>query len=837
VTTATGKVPGGTAQRAATPIADGALMREVSLLRALRAVTADRLLLPEEDLRASLAVACDHLGLAMAVLSHASAEGALETVATCGPPRPGLPLDYAWAALQEAPDGLLLDAAPSVPAGLAVMVTVREQRYGMLTLWGDAAAGALGTVELELARLVAFHLGVCLDLKDRLSHVAAALDDMADSPGEEVFARLAKRTAILQQVAYVVVGEAPRDDATLVRPRAVWCRGAAAPAEPYLLAGTPCAAVLRGEIVHYERNVAAHFPNDPRLAALGAESFLGVPMLGPAGDVVGHLALIHTEPMPPDSGRVKLLRELARRAATDVAFMRAEESRRTSEERLALAVSTTGIAVWDANLVTGEIHLNEHAKMIAGLDAVPDRIDLSVWQMLVADAEVDHLRPMLRSAAGGDETSFEHQVRHPNGSIRWLFTRMRVAERVDDRATRLVAVGLDVTDRRRDEEQVRESQRLESLGVLAGGIAHDFNNLLMSILGNATLALRTLPADAPASERMRSIETAARRAAELTDQMLTYAGQGATTVERVELSAIVGEMTRLLETVISKSATLRIDGQPAAADGDPAQLRQVVMNLITNASDAIGETRGSIVVTTGTMEVDEAFLAESRAADRLAPGTCSFLAVRDSGHGMDEATRRRVFDPFFTTRFTGRGLGMAAVSGIVRRHGGAIRIESEVGVGTTVTVVLPRAALAAEPAAAAAPAPPPFEASGTVLVIDDDAMVQNLVRYGLASAGFEVLAASDGPAGLACFDAHADEIRLVVLDLTMPHMSGVQVLAALRARAPETPVLLMSGYSVETALDPTVIPDDQPFLHKPFDLDTLLRRVQAVLAHAGAGGA
>ena len=322
----------------------------------------------------------------------------------------------------------------------------------------------------------------------------------------------------------------------------------------------------------------------------------------------------------------------------------------------------------------------------------------------------------------------------------------------------LLCIGTDVTaetvaeqQRRRIDEQIQQAQKLESLGVLAGGIAHDFNNLLVGILGNASLALTEMAPESPARESVESVEIAAKRAAELVRQMLAYSGRGRFVIEDVDLHAVVEEMAHLLEVSISKRAVLKYnfaDNVPAVR-ADATQIRQVVMNLVTNATDAIGETSGVISVSTGAMVCDYDYLSETYLDDDLPPGVYSYIEVNDTGCGMDEETKARVFDPFFTTKFTGRGLGLAAVLGIVRGHRGAVKVYTEPGRGTSFKVLFP----SLDPDSdeqdgefrrlpiSSSPPPRPRADRGTVLLVDDDETVLAVVGRMVEKLGFAVITA------------------------------------------------------------------------------------------------
>jgi nitrogen-specific signal transduction histidine kinase/ActR/RegA family two-component response regulator len=394
-----------------------------------------------------------------------------------------------------------------------------------------------------------------------------------------------------------------------------------------------------------------------------------------------------------------------------------------------------------------------------------------------------------------------------------------------------LAVITDITEARKLEAKVQHAQKLESLGVLAGGIAHDFNNLLVGILGNAGLALDELPREAPARDRIGDIHTAAIRASELTKQLLAYAGKGRFIIGRIDLRRLVEEMGHLLGAVIPRNVLIRYsfsDNMPLI-EGDATQLRQVVMNLITNAADAVGKRSGIITVSTSLIEADRAYLADTYLDEGLPGGYYVSLEVSDTGLGMSLETRMKIFDPFFTTKFTGRGLGLAAVIGILRSHRAAIKVYSEVGRGSTFRVLFP--AVDGSPDAIRAAGAPTvvWRGSGTILVVDDDEAVRNVAKRILERAGFRVLVAVDGIDGLAVFREHTSEIGVVLLDVTMPRMGGEETFRQLRQLAPEVRVVLSSGYSAQEATSHFAGKGLAGFVEKPFTPQELLERVRAVL--------
>ena len=384
-------------------------------------------------------------------------------------------------------------------------------------------------------------------------------------------------------------------------------------------------------------------------------------------------------------------------------------------------------------------------------------------------------------------------------------------------------------ERRRLEAQVQHAQKLESLGVLAGGIAHDFNNLLVGILGHAGIALMEMPPGSPLYPRIDEIQTAAQRAAELVNQMLAYSGKGRFVVRACSLSEIAGEMLKLVRAAMGTvDVELNLRDDLPAIEGDPAQMRQVIMNLLTNAGDAIGGRSGRIVLTTGSMSVDTAYLADARVGRDAAPGEYVFVEVQDDGSGMDADVVDRIFEPFFTTKFTGRGLGLAAVLGIVRRHQGVIKIVTAPGQGTTFRVLLPAVTGATVPAPTVADVPAARTGS-CVLIVDDEAPVRLVAAEMLKRAGFIVETAGTGEQAVASFERQPDHVDAVLLDMTMPKVSGAEVFRRLRAIRPGLPVVLMSGYSSEEVLDRFGVEGLSGFVQKPFMPGALVRTMTEAL--------
>ncbi|MDQ6971813.1 MAG: PAS domain-containing protein, partial [Mariprofundaceae bacterium] len=398
----------------------------------------------------------------------------------------------------------------------------------------------------------------------------------------------------------------------------------------------------------------------------------------------------------------------------------------------------------------------------------------------------------------------------------------------------------DVTEERYQREKMEHVQRLESLGVLAGGIAHDFNNLLTAIMGHAALArMKCSPMD-DTQQSLRAIEDTSRKAAELCKQMLAYAGKGKFVVQPVDLSALVEEMARLLEVSIEKSTLLRYDLAPnlPAVEADLAQMQQVIMNLVINANESIDGRSGLIVLATGAMQADADYLHSVYVEEEaLEPGTYVWLEVTDTGCGMNDETKMRLFEPFYTTKFTGRGLGMSAILGIVRGHNGAIKVYSELNKGTTIKVLLPASG------ALAAPLDIPqgvddagrHAAGGLVLIVDDEETIRTVAAMMLEAAGYRTLQAGDGLEGVEMLKAHRDEVDCVLLDMTMPRMGGEEAFTEMRRINPDVRVLLSSGYNEQTATQRFTGKGLAGFVQKPYTPELLLNALGDVLSPSQGG--
>jgi len=459
-----------------------------------------------------------------------------------------------------------------------------------------------------------------------------------------------------------------------------------------------------------------------------------------------------------------------------------------------------------------------------------NRTDAELWAPESARQFRDNDLRVMRS--GRPEVMEEVLVKNGTPET-WLSFKFLLRRHSGERC--LAGMAINVTETRKTEEARRklearllQAQKLESLAVLAGGVAHDFNNLLTAMLGNASLAQPLVPPGSEVQRMLREIEVAARRAGDLARQMLAYSGRGRFVIEALRVDAIVGEMAKLLETAVANKVGIRLQLKPAPVMGDATQIRQIVMNLITNASEALGG-EGEIVLRTGTRRMSAAELQSPHLHQDLPEGRYSWIEVQDSGCGMSAETLARIFDPFFTTKFTGRGLGLAAVLGIVRGHGGTIQVDSTPGKGTTFRLLIPCTAAAAAEAAESRPEAGSWRGTGTVLVVEDEAGVRSFACAALERAGFQVRQARNGREGLKIFEKHPGEFRAVLLDLTMPRLDGSAVLQRLHGLRPDLPVLLMSGYSEPDLPGRPGGLHPSAFIAKPFRGPDLIAALKGIL--------
>jgi len=508
----------------------------------------------------------------------------------------------------------------------------------------------------------------------------------------------------------------------------------------------------------------------------------------------------------------------------------AEETLRASEERLKRAERIAHVGHWDWDIKANTVFWSEETLRIVGrpqgyapsyeesLETVPpqNRGRIQQW---VSDCLAEKK---------GD--SIELQIARPDGDLRTLALTSEVL--LDDKGApeHMVGTCQDVTDSRRAQNEAFARQKLESVGTLASGIAHDFNNLLGGMLAQADLALLELASGSDPAEQLQRIRDVAIHGAEIVRQLMIYAGKESEDLEPIDVSQIITEMVDLLKLSVSKHAALKtnLDMDLPAVRANAAQLRRILMNLLTNASEAIGDRDGVIRVTTGYVTIYRV----AAISKGVTEGDYVQLEVSDTGGGMTLETQARVFDPFFTTKSAGRGLGLAVVQGIVRKLGGAIHLASEPGRGTTFQILLPSIAGAG---ATAGSIPPTEEGArpskkAAVLIVEDEDSLRQAVAKMLRKRGFEVLEAANGSAAIDLLRANSDKIDAILLDLTIPGRSSREVVAEASQVRPDSKVILTSAYNEEMVMATMSSSLIRGFIRKPFQLRDLLQAVRNVLS-------
>ena len=576
--------------------------------------------------------------------------------------------------------------------------------------------------------------------------------------------------------------------------------------EPRPAEQSPLLRALRGEVVRGEEMVR-HRPT----GRVRWRQFSAAPIRGTEGAIIGSVAV-----------------------ARDItAYKQMEQALRESEERFALALQAAQEGLWDWNMETDAVFYSTRWKQMLGYSEAEIEPHSSAWQRLMHPADKERVNQLVEAVRRGKgEYEAEFRLRHKDGHYVHILSRgFPIRRPADGKVIRMVGTHLDLTERKRAEESLRQAQKLESIGLLAGGIAHDFNNLLVGVIGNSSLALDLLPPGHRATELLEHVIQSGESAAHLTRQMLAYSGKGRFIVEPLDLSGLVVEISELVRPSIPKKATLNLNLERnlPPVQADRGQLHQVIMNLLLNAAEAIGNDTGLISVKTGVEDVDERNRRLDFEGAELHPGSYVLLEVRDNGCGMDEATKAKIFDPFFTTKFTGRGLGLAAVAGILRGHKGAVKVTSEPGTGTCFLVLFPAAATALLPIPEGARKRADLQGSGTVLVVDDEEIVREVTARTLERYGFDVLLAESGRTAIDLFARDGHRVSLIILDLSMPGMSGEEALRELRKIRPEIDVIVSSGYSEAETMKMFDGQRVSAFIQKPYAASRLAETVKSVI--------
>jgi PAS domain S-box-containing protein len=525
-----------------------------------------------------------------------------------------------------------------------------------------------------------------------------------------------------------------------------------------------------------------------------------------------------------------LQREVEERRSAEAALRESEERYRNISE---LSSDFSFQLRLDPNHGIRREWVTEAFERITGYPA--DSLDGDGWTALLASAERLDAKEAVDSAAGDEVPKNRlHRIVRADGEARWLSLRFHTQRSPVDGELRVIGAASDVTEAKLAEEarldlalQMEEAQRVESLGLLTGGIAHDFNNLLAVILGNVRLVQDELPADSPPYEKLARARAAATHAASLTEQMLSYSGKASVKLEPVDVSQLTRELEGLLRASVGANCALTVElGEDATVAADATRLRQVLVNLATNASESLESRPGHVTIRTGRSKLQLSDLSNLVGARNPAPGDYTWFEVCDDGPGMEPETQRRIFEPFYTTKFSGRGLGLASSLGIVRAHAGLIDLESEPGRGTRVRVLIP-----SHDGAGARPGrhEKPTLRNLHVLVVDDDPAVLELATEFLVREGCIAVPADGGKRALALFADRDEDFDAAVLDLAMPEFDGRLLFRELRKLEPELPVVLATGYSRDRLTENFAGESRVEFLRKPYTVEELVEALAAVV--------
>ena len=520
--------------------------------------------------------------------------------------------------------------------------------------------------------------------------------------------------------------------------------------------------------------------------------------------------------------------------ATDIDDQkRAADILRAAQEARRLAIDAGGLGTWTWGGADGDVGCDARCRNIFGLPA-----DGSVgWPGFLTAIHPDD-RERVQAAmtraldhTGAADYEMEYRVLAPDGSTRWVAAKGRAYQEAGEGRRRLHGVAMDISDRKRVEERLRQVERMGSVGRLAGGVAHEVNNMMTAVLGFGTFALQDLERGGHPLGEVEEMVKAGRRAAAITQQLLAFSRRQVLQPSVLSVEDVVNDLGAMLGKLAGSSRDLVIQPSDTAGQvrADRGQLEQVVVNLVLNARDAT-EAGGRILVETGSATLDDTY--RGRHDDvTIVPRRYAMIAVSDTGSGMSAETRARAFEPFFTTKPVGQGtgLGLSTVYGIVKQSEGYVWVYSELGMGTTIKVYLP---MVDEPAAAAVAEeqrPLLRRGEGTVLVVEDEEAVRTLAARTLSDLGYQAIQAEDGKAALELLGSRTEPVDLVVTDLVMPRMNGKELGEELARRYPRVPVLYMSGYTDDDALLRGLVSPEAPFVAKPFAPDVLAGRVQEVL--------
>ncbi len=563
--------------------------------------------------------------------------------------------------------------------------------------------------------------------------------------------------------------------------------------------------------------------------SIGAPSldWLGVPLQTGSSCIGVVVVQTYSENIRFGDRDREILKFVSQQLAAAIEHKRDSEALRRSEARSRSLILSAAFGICRCTLAGRFLDVNPALITMLGYESIHNLLHLDAKrEIFVNPLEFDRLVEDYRHS--GSLNGVEVQWKRKDGRVIIVRLSGCAATGADEPEEVLELIAEDITDRRQLEEQLRQAQKMDAVGRLAGGVAHDFNNLLMVINGYTEVLLEQLEKDSPAHLKVQFIQQAADRAATLTRQLLAFSRKQLLELKVIDVNTVIGDMERLLRPLIGENIELvtRLSSETGHTRADAGQLEQVIMNLVVNAKDSMPEG-GRLTLQSSDVTVRQSF----REHRFIQPGRYAVISVADTGHGMDKETKSRIFEPFFTTKEKGKGtgLGLSTVYGIVKQSNGYVFAESEVGAGTTFYVYLPRVEDSAEAASPAKSSPNEAGGCETVLLVEDEESVRELVRVTLASRGYKVLEAEDGERGLQIAESCKEHIHILITDVVMPGIGGRELAKKLLTLRPGISVLYLSGYTEDAVVAPGALGPGTGFLQKPFTLQNLAKKVREVI--------
>jgi PAS domain S-box-containing protein len=666
---------------------------------------------------------------------------------------------------------------------------------------------------------------------DLLLFLAQTSSGVADEP---FFNSLARFLAQSLDMDFICIDRLEGDGLT-ARTLAVWCDGHFEDNVTYALKDTPCGDVVGKDVCCFPASVCQFFPRDEVLVDLRAESYVGVTLWGRSGRPIGLIAVIGRGPLANPALAERLLKLVAVRAAAELERLEAMLALENSERFLKTIIDTEPECVKlldsDGNLLM----MNRAGLEMIGADSF-EQVKGQCVCPLITEPYRDAFMALTKQVFQGIPGTLVFETIGLKGRHVWLETHAVPFRNEHGEISALLGITRNVTEQKKLEEervvlekQLQQSQRLESLGVLAGGIAHDFNNILQIIMGGCSLVKMN---SGDSKNYIQQMEIAIERAAELTRKMLAYAGKAPLDNTRVDMVELVDKMVTLLKSSIHQNVLLKTDllADTPPVIGDASHIGQIVMSLINNSAEAIGEASGEIRVSLSKIQFSPAGQDKDHLGRTIPAGWYVCLEVTDNGCGMDDEAKSRIFEPFYTSKFMGRGLGMSAVLGLITAHGGTLQLRSQPGHGTTIKVYLPVqiSDSAGDKFVQQAPSTE-WRGCGTVLLVEDEHFIRTIASDMLKVLGFTVIEAANGKEALELYRKNATDTTLVMTDIGMPVMDGYELFRELKQLRPELPIIIASGFNDEIVTSRIPREEIAGLMAKPFNFDQLREILKSVV--------